>query len=106
MTVIDTARAEFDHIMTILEERETTHGDAARSLQAIATLWSAYLRARTAMQGHKDPPGAPDLDCQDIGHMMVLLKMVRALESPDHLDNERDMIGYLMMVLATKAEKP
>lgn len=64
----------------ITQDRAATHGDAEDSFKTISVFWSAYL----------DHPVAP----QDVCAMMVLLKMARAKNNPDHLDNWVDTAGY------------
>lgn len=67
-------------------EREAQHGTKMRNFGNIAELWNAYLRIRR-------DPGAP-LDQEDVGHMMVLLKIARTQLGRHNPDDHFDMVGY------------
>lgn len=64
----------------VTQDRASTHGDAERNFQRIAEMWSAYL-------------GVP-VDSVDVASMMVLLKLARIKNNPQHLDNWVDVAGY------------
>tara|TARA_R100000808_G_scaffold8165_1_gene23202 strand:+ start:366 stop:587 length:222 start_codon:yes stop_codon:yes gene_type:complete len=64
----------------ITGDRATTHGDAKVTFGKIAAHWSIYLNQK--------------IEPQDVSNMMVLLKVVRAQESPRHKDNYVDQAGY------------
>lgn len=61
-------------------DRQRDYGDASRMFDSIARAWSGYLRT--------------NLTPVDVANMMVLLKVMRAAESPDKADNYVDMAGY------------
>ena len=85
--------------MNILEEakeiiygdREQTYGHPARNLKVIANFWSIYLDA-------KFDACKIELDAQDVATMMVLLKIARLINQPDHHDSLLDSVGYLALI--------
>ena len=64
----------------ITGDRADTHGDAVDTFKKIADYCSTYL-------------GQP-IDPKDVANLMVLLKVVRAQQSPRHKDNWVDQAGY------------
>jgi hypothetical protein len=78
--------------MNILEEaqsiiygdREKTYGHPAKNLLNIAKLWSIYLDK--------------EVTAQDVATMMVLLKIARLKNQPDHRDSLVDSVGYLALI--------
>lgn len=72
--VLDTAK------QYVTSDRQNDHGKPEDTFEAIAALWSAYL-------GHR-------LESVDVAHMMVLLKVARAKQNPQHADNHVDIAGY------------
>ena len=64
----------------ITQDRAATHGGAEDSFADIAAMWSIYL-------GHPVGP-------EDVAMMMVLLKVVRFKNNPQHADNPIDAVGY------------
>jgi hypothetical protein len=78
--------------MNILEEaqsiiygdREKTYGHPSKNLLNIAKLWSIYL--------------GKDVSAQDVATMMVLLKVARLMNQPDHRDSLVDSVGYLALI--------
>jgi len=78
--------------MNILEEaqsiiygdREKTYGHPSVNLDNIAKFWNVYLKT--------------DLNAQDVATMMVLLKIARLMNQPDHRDSLVDAAGYLALV--------
>jgi hypothetical protein len=90
---IDTVIAEMDTALdnqakSILEEaheviygdRESTYGDPGKNLRTIASMWSAYLDK--------------ELTYQDVCNMMVLMKVSRLKNTPNHRDSLVDIAGY------------
>lgn len=85
--------------MSILEEakdiiygdRERTYGHPARNLEVIANFWSNYLDA-------KFDACKIELDAQDVATMMVLLKVSRLINQPDHRDSLVDGVGYFALI--------
>jgi hypothetical protein len=78
--------------MNILEEakdiiygdREKTYGHPAKNLDNIAKYWSIYLDK--------------EVSAQDVATMMVLLKIARLMNQPDHRDSLVDSVGYLALI--------
>ena len=70
-------------------DREKTYGHPAKNLKTIATMWDAYLNARR----HSDP-----VTPKDVAAMMVLVKVARFANDPDHRDNLVDMCGYAALI--------
>lgn len=73
----------------IYGDREKTYGHPAKNLQTIAVMWDAYLNARR----HSDP-----VTPKDVAAMMVLVKVARFANDPDHRDNLVDMCGYAALI--------
>ena len=67
-------------------DRERTHGDKARNFGNIASLWTAYLTTR------RDP--SKPLSPEDVGKMMVLLKIARMELGDYNPDDILDACGY------------
>jgi len=74
----------------IYGDREKTYGHPAKNLQTIAVMWDAYLNARK----HLDSTITP----KDVAAMMVLVKVARFANDPDHRDNLVDMCGYAALI--------
>ena len=78
--------------MNILEEakeiiygdREKTYGHPSVNLDNTAKFWSVYLKK--------------DVNAQDVATMMVLLKLARMMNQPDHRDSLVDSVGYLALI--------
>lgn len=91
-----------DHPTTkIMEEQETKilddaiqavygrtdiYGKPEDTFQTIAELWNGFLRGT----GIPDP----NIDCEDVANMMILLKVARSAEGHYHKDNWIDIAGY------------
>jgi len=65
---------------TAVRERENSYGSPEESFDKTARLWSAYL-------GHQFTE-------QDVGIMMMLLKIARMQKYEMHKDNYKDIAGY------------
>ena len=65
--------------------RQSSYGHPRDNFRRTADLWNGYLTATG-----RDA----DLGSLDVAHMMVLLKMARLVQSPDHRDSYVDMAGY------------
>jgi hypothetical protein len=78
--------------MNILEEaqsiiygdREKTYGHPSVNLDNIAKFWNVYLKT--------------DLNAQDVATMMVLLKIARLMNQPDHHDSLLDGLAYFALI--------
>lgn len=85
---------------TILEEaqeiifgdRERTYGSPDQNLQVIGELWTAYLL------GTVNKRNKVAVDVNDVCNMMVLLKVARLINTPEHRDSQVDAIGYIALM--------
>ncbi len=72
---------EFDRrAESITHDRAAEYGDPRVSFDRIALMWSAITGA--------------DITAQQVGHMMICLKLCRLQTSPNHLDSYVDIVGY------------
>jgi hypothetical protein len=78
----------------IYGDREKTYGHPAINLNRIARYWQTYLESRVT-----DPfsAGAP-LTAQDVAQMMILVKIARLNNQPDHEDSIVDICGYAALI--------
>lgn len=74
----------------IYGDREKTYGSPSKNLETIAQMWNAYTGAL-----NKD---THQLNAQDVAVMMVLLKIARLANQPDHRDSLVDGVGYFALV--------
>lgn len=72
----------------IYGDRENTYGHPAKNIEAIATMWNAYLKS----------VGDRQLSPQDVCVMMVLLKGARLANDPTHWDSVVDICGYAALI--------
>lgn len=72
----------------IYGDREKTYGHPSKNLEAIATMWNAYLKS---VDGR-------ELNAQDVCVMMVLLKGARLANDPNHRDSVVDICGYAALI--------
>lgn len=77
LSILDEARR------IVYGDREQTHGEPARNLQAIATMWTPIF-------------GAP-VTPQQVCLAMIALKVARAVNSPAHRDHWTDVAGYVAL---------
>jgi len=70
----------------INKDRAATHGEAENSFQTIADYWSVYLS--------KEFHHSVKLTSLQVAQLMVLFKVARAHNNPQHLDNWVDQAGY------------
>lgn len=74
----------------IYGDREKTYGSPDKNLKLIAEYWTTYIN-------HKRGE-IVDLDVNDVCVMMVLLKLSRLSNSPDHRDSKVDTAGYIALM--------
>jgi hypothetical protein len=72
--------------------RRNAYGHPENNFGRIADFWNAYLANKPI-----DPDGLA-IDPQDVALMMVLMKVARLLESPQHRDSVVDIAGYAATV--------
>lgn len=75
----------------IYGDREKTYGHPSKNLETIATMWNAYLLARSTKAG-------VEIGAKDVAAMMVLLKTARLANNPDHRDSLVDICGYAALI--------
>lgn len=75
----------------IYGDREKTYGKPSKNLDVIANLWNSYLVGRITAEGYH-------LNAQDVALMMVLLKIARLANTPNHHDSLVDSVGYLALI--------
>ena len=73
----------------IYGDREKTYGHPSKNLQTIATMWGAYLNARKNVKNTTP---------KDVAAMMMLVKVARFANDPDHRDNLVDICGYAALI--------
>lgn len=73
----------------IYGDREKTYGHPSKNLNAIASMWNAYMSNRTADR---------ELNAKDVSAMMILVKVARLANSPDHRDSIVDICGYSALI--------
>ena len=87
--------------MNILEKaQEVTHGDRNQNYgdpiinhDRIAGLWNAYREARDYAPEWGEVRYKKDAG-RDVAVMMILTKIARLIETPDHFDSWADIAGY------------
>lgn len=75
----------------IYGDRQRTYGSPRRNLTTVAELWEAFLDQRIASCGG---PGTFHLSCKDVALMLLLLKIARLANDPNHRDSLVDVAGY------------
>lgn len=80
----------------IYGDREKTYGNPSRNLQAIAEMWNAYIGVKLDRAEREGDSWF--LNAKDVCALMSLLKAARFANSPDHVDNVVDAIGYWALV--------
>lgn len=75
---VENILTEADRI--VYSDRERTYGAPAKNLKQIARLWSAYLDT--------------EITAHEVCDMMILLKIARLQNNPEHRDSLVDVAGY------------
>jgi hypothetical protein len=93
--------------MTILKEahniiygdREKIYGHPAKNLNTIAVMWNAYLMAAGgAIHNEHGGDVIAELNAKDVAALMMLVKVARFANDPEHIDNLIDICGYAALV--------
>ena len=79
-TILDEANA------AVFGAREKDYGHPRDDFARIATLWTAYLQGRAPVNNQIMP--------EDVPCLMILLKMARLSNTPNHRDSWVDIAGY------------
>lgn len=70
--------------------RRKAYGHPENNFGRISALWNAYLSGK--------PSGALPITNTDVSLLMILMKVARLIESPDHRDSLVDLAGYAATV--------
>lgn len=76
----------------IYGDREKTYGSPDKNLQVIADLWNAYFHA------NKVSSMFVPFSVDDVCMMMILLKVARLKNQPNHRDSQVDICGYAALM--------
>lgn len=68
-------------------DRNSAYGNPEDNFRNIADRWNLYLGARFG-------GGTAILTAQDVGHMMIDMKLARLSTNPGHRDSLVDIAGY------------
>jgi hypothetical protein len=81
-------RAELlEQALAAVNERPNSYGPPEQNFERIANLWMAYIFGKYG--GKPAVLGAVDVAC-----MMILMKVARLEQTPDHIDSWTDIAGY------------
>lgn len=89
--MVGTAERTIETALSVIREREQTHGSKREVLNQIARLWRAYL-------------GVP-VDAHQVATMMVLLKIARSQNGEHNPDDFVDAVGYAALAAEAKEWK-
>lgn len=67
--------------------RRSAYGRPEDNFERIAKFWDAYF---------KNTGRNIDITARDVSPLMILMKLARICETPDHRDSMVDIIGYTM----------
>jgi len=81
---------EAKHLVT--KDRAGTHGNAIKTLEALAGFWQTYLYHRRGEIVYISPA--------DVAEMLCMLKLARKCTGAFHRDNYADTIGYAAIAYA------
>ena len=76
-----------DAMNAVANDRMDDYGTPAVNYTRVSALWNQYLALRPRN-------GRNDIDGADAVIMMILVKIARLIESPDHRDTWLDIAGY------------
>lgn len=74
----------------VTKDRQATHGDAEDNFATIAAMWEAYIMSACIAGDNYDLC----INSEDVAAMMILLKVARVANNPEHIDNWIDIAGY------------
>ena len=82
-------------------DRQEDYGDPHTNHKRIADLWNSYLRGAqpfgyfaSAEDGRLVGEISPGITATDAAVMMILVKVARLMQSPNHRDTWVDIAGY------------
>lgn len=77
-----------EEALRVVKSRGLDYGKPENNFGRIASLWRVYVGNREGRDG------SGDLNEADVCVMMILMKVARLMEKPDHLDSWIDIAGY------------
>lgn len=84
----------------VLKDRNSTYGKPENNFKDIARRWTAHLQNRKLI------PEAIQLTPDDVGIMMVDMKLARIGYNPGHKDSYIDGIGYIACAAGIALTEP
>lgn len=69
-------------------DRQENYGNPENNFKNISELWTTYFNMA------KNTEDWYDITPTDVANMMILMKMARLINKPDHEDSWVDMAGY------------
>lgn len=82
-----------DALSAVTGERRKSYGDPEDNFATVADLWVTYLERRLRI-ALRDPNGVPFITPGDVAQMMILVKVARLAQTPNHRDSMLDIAGY------------
>lgn len=73
--------------LAAVDRRPKSYGPPEQNFERIALMWSTYLYS---VKGS----GVVSIGLTDVAAMMILMKVARLIETPDHADSWVDIAGY------------
>lgn len=78
----------------IYGDRNEAYGHPRENFDTTAQMWNAYLDRRQETHEAKHET-VFRMQPVDVAYMMVLLKLARLAQDPDHADSRIDVLGYI-----------
>jgi hypothetical protein len=78
-------------VKLVTSSRQKAYGPPEQNFERICRLWNAHMINRGLLQ-----PDTSGLDPSDVAVFMVLMKLARLAETPDHRDSVVDVLGYAL----------
>lgn len=79
-------------LAAVCGERALNYGKPEANFARIAVLWNAYVHIRAQDQGLDS--NAFQLTEWDVANIMILMKIARTMNQPNHKDSWVDIAGY------------
>lgn len=88
MDTLDKRKLLIDQASKIVEgARQLNYGSPEDNFRRIAALWETYLI-------HRKDDTLFTITPTDVSIMMMLMKIARLMNTPDHWDSIKDIVGY------------
>lgn len=98
-----TMRELLEAAIKTVADRGVPYGGVEDNFTRIARYWNAHLVAADVVSPNE--PGDGPLGPEDVAMMMILMKLARLNNAPDHLDSWIDIAGYAACGGSIKAKK-